>query len=439
MSRRIRIVLVALFATAGALLVAGGALAAFPGANGKIAFTHDPGTAGSSGDIFTIDPTGQNLTPLTSGPENDVEPSYSADGERIVFSRDPTNSGNAQIWVMSHDGSGQTQLTTPLMGREDRDPTFSPDGDKIAFERSAPGSDFQIFVMNADGSGQTQLTFPGPNADEARATDPSFSPGGQIAFERSGGSGAFGGIWIMNADGSGQTRLTTGSATSSDQQPNFSPDGQRIVFFHGGPGSELQTMSANGSGQSPLTTSGLDNSPAFAPDGTKVVFSREDSGGTVANIFLVDSTGLNQNLTPLTFDPAPVFNVDASWQPLNPPSCDLTGKATQKSFKQVSVTVTCANENVTAVAEGSGKAPKAPKGAVASKSKKFTIAPVTGQVPEGTPTNITLQIPKKGKKALKKAAKAGKKGKATITATLTDDLGQSSTDAFTVKFKPKKK
>jgi len=439
MSRRLRIALTALFAVAaGALVFAGGALAAFPGANGKIAFAHDPGTAGSSGDIFTIDPTGQNLTPLTGGPDYDQEPSYSADGEWIALSRAPAGTPNGEIWVMRADGSGQTQLTSLSTG-EDRDPTFSPDGERIAFEHNTGAT--QIWIMDADGSGQTQLTFPGANPDEAVAVDPSFSPDGQrIAFVRSEGSGASAGIWIMNADGSGQTRLTSGSATSSDRDPNFSPDGQRIVFRHSGPGdADLRVMSANGSDQSQLTSGGDDFGPVFSPDGTRVAFSREEPGGTFANIFLADSTGLNQNVAPLTGDAAPVFNFDPTWQPLNPPACDLTGNATQKSFKQVSVTVTCTNENATADVEGSGKAPKAPKGAVASKAKKFTIAPVSAQVPKGTPTEVTLTIPKKGKKALKKAAKAGKKGKATITATLTDDLGQSSTDSFKVKFKAKKK
>ena len=54
------------------------------------------------------------------------------------------------------------------------------------------------------------------------------------------------------------------------------------------------------------------------------------------------------------------------------------------------------------------------------------------------PTTVTLKIPKGAKKALKKAAKAGKKGKATITATIVDDLGQSATDTVAVTFKPKK-
>ena len=128
------------------------------------------------------------------------------------------------------------------------------------------------------------------------------------------------------------------------------------------------------------------------------------------------------------------------WQPLNPPACDLAGSATQKSVKSIGLTVTCANENAAVVAEGSGQAAKV-KSAAASKKKKkrFTIPAVTSQVPAGTPATVTLAIPKKGSKALKKAIKAGKKGKATITATLTDDLGLASSETFEVTFKRKKK
>jgi hypothetical protein len=55
--------------------MAGSALAAFPGANGKIAFWHDPDiNSGVFTYIFTLDPTGQNRTALTSGPNYDVAP-----------------------------------------------------------------------------------------------------------------------------------------------------------------------------------------------------------------------------------------------------------------------------------------------------------------------------------------------------------------------------
>jgi hypothetical protein len=150
------------------------------------------------------------------------------------------------------------------------------------------------------------------------------------------------------------------------------------------------------------------------------------------------SAALDQNVTTLTGPTADIYFYNPSWQPLNPPSCELAGKSKSKSYSQITVTVTCSNENATAVLGGTGKAAKVPKGATASKKKKFTIPPVTVQVPEDTPTSVSLKIPKKGKKALKRAAKAGKKGKATVTATLTDELDQSASDSFKVTFKAKK-
>ena len=64
---------------------------------------------------------------------------------------------------------------------------------------------------------------------------------------------------------------------------------------------------------------------------------------------------------------------------------------------------------------------------------------MSAQVPAAAPTTITVPLPKKARRVLKKATKAGKKGRATLTATLTDDLGQSSSATLEVKFKRKKR
>ena len=419
----------------GCMTVAGAAAAAYPGTNGKVAYVESLPPLYDADQIFAIEPNGTGNTLLISGGGRNLDPSYSADGERIVFARAPSMT-EAQIWVASHDGSGETQLTSDPT-QIDNNPSFSPDGSRIAFQRDIAGDD-QIWIMNADGSDQTQLTFPGADAHEG--LEPTFAPDGRIAYSRNDGPGNFDEIFIMNANGTNNQRVTTGSATISDSTPDVAPDGNQIVFERNDSGnSDIVSISLLDSSLRPIVTGPEDEfGPVFSPDGTRIAFDREPQVDTHGDLLLADSTGLDQNVTILRGPTADIFSYDPTWQPLNPPACDVTGKAKQKSVKSVSVTVTC-DENVTAVADGSGSAPKVPKGATASKKKKFTIPAVTEQVQQGTPTTVTLTIPKKGKKALKKATKAGKKGKATVTADLTDDLGQSSTEDFAVTFKAKKK
>src|SRR5574337_131638 len=63
--------------------------------------------------------------------------------------------GNAEIYVVHADGSGQTNLTNSPAA--DYAPAWSPDGRRIAFISDRSGRQ-EIYVMNADGSGVTQLT-----------------------------------------------------------------------------------------------------------------------------------------------------------------------------------------------------------------------------------------------------------------------------------------
>ena len=416
--------------TAAALVVAGGAAASFPGANGKIAFPHDAPPAGGLSGIAAVAPDGQDfaqLTPLQAD-INDYEPSYSADGEQIVFTRVPQPANSGQVWKMSSDGSGQTQITDGTPTARDSNPEFSPDGRSVVFARYNGVANTQVWIMRADGSEQTQLTI-GPDS-----RGPSFSPDGStIVFEQGTPSGSR--IWTMNADGSGTPQqLSTGPMGVTDSDPSYSPDGQRIIFwrFVGG-AADILTMNADGSNQQPVVaTPAFEVEPEFSPDGTKIAYVR-GSG----DLFLADADGANQAPVPGETDVYPESSI--GWQPLNPPSCTMGGEPKQKSVKQVEVTLTCANENASAVVQGTGKAPKPRSGAAASKAKPFTISPVSAQVPAETPITVTVPLPKKAKKALKRAVKAGKKGKATLTATLTDDFGESSTATFDVKLKGKPK
>src|SRR5919199_4805865 len=78
-------------------------------------------------------------------------------------------------------------------------------------------------------------TFPGPN--------------GQIAFVRGPfEEHEFDEIYVMDADGSGQTQLTNNDA--ADEDPSWSPDGEKIAFESNGDNSivtsEIYLMNSDG-------------------------------------------------------------------------------------------------------------------------------------------------------------------------------------------------
>ncbi|MEE8446057.1 MAG: hypothetical protein V3S52_00240, partial [Gemmatimonadota bacterium] len=59
--------------------------------------------------IYVMNVDGGGVRRITSGPESDVDPAWSADGARVLFSSD--REGAYQIFVANADGSGRVRLT----------------------------------------------------------------------------------------------------------------------------------------------------------------------------------------------------------------------------------------------------------------------------------------------------------------------------------------
>ena len=114
-------------ATVTALVAAQGAQAAYPGANGGLAFERAVGGGHrSSAQIFKAGPGGSGET-LLAAARGDLPtaPSFSADGSRVVFERQ-TALGYGSIQVARADGS--RARTIPGEGHH---PSLSPNGSRL--------------------------------------------------------------------------------------------------------------------------------------------------------------------------------------------------------------------------------------------------------------------------------------------------------------------
>ncbi len=180
----------------------------------------------------------------------------------------------------------------------------------------------------------------------------------------------------------------------------------------------------------------------FSPEGAQFAFNRK--GASTTGEVRLGTAGAN--LGPTSFL-APISGgagaaSTLSWQPLNPPACSMGSPKAAKSGKRVNLSVNCANENATVTITGVGKAPK-PKGKGGGvkdrKATRFSIPPVTAEVPAGGSADVVVLLPKKAAKAIKKATKAGKKAKVTLNATFADSLGATAGDSAKVKFKARKR
>jgi Tol biopolymer transport system component len=327
-----RLALLAALSALAALPAA--AHATFPGTNGKIAY-EGPGLSGvSSSSIFSMNPDGGAKFNLTANPAKGAnrrgastgsyDPSYSANGRKIVFERVPQGVFRPDIWVMNADGSGQVNLTNTTADDEEA-PAFSPDGSKIAFIREPNNGDAQLYVMNADGTGATLLT---GTAGLVSPDSPEFSPdGSKIAFDASTGSESD--IFTIGANGQGLVNVTE-NTPAFNSEPSWSPDGLRIAFRNVAAlnaESNILTIGAGGGPALDLTTSVTGASvgnPSYSPDGILIAYDRDDGSDGNSDIFTMRSSdGLAQ--TNITSDTASEDD-HPSWGPVpvDPPPTEDT-------------------------------------------------------------------------------------------------------------------
>ena len=162
---------------------------------------------------------GTGTVRLTDTDQEDEQPSWSADGKRIAFSRE------GAIFEAPATGGPAHRVGHGLGNAGD--PAFSPDGKLIAYDYRNPGYSIrEIYVMNADGTGIRKLTSSVPSA----LSPPGRPTAGRWPSRAMRAAGKYE-IYTVDLNG-GRSRAVTTSQIDAIQ-PAWTPDGTGVAFVAG--------------------------------------------------------------------------------------------------------------------------------------------------------------------------------------------------------------
>ncbi|WP_128891568.1 amidohydrolase family protein [Erythrobacter sp. HKB08] len=190
--------------------------------------------------------------------------SVSPDGGQVVFET------LGKLYVKSTGGGEPRRLTASSDDSLEAFPAWSRDGSRIAFVRWSDEGLGRIVTVDARGRGERMVT-----SQPGHYRNPQFSPDGQtIVFEK--GSGGYltapeysenPGVYRVPASG-GRAQLVSRSGGS----PQFGAANDRVFMLRGGDGLQLVSTNLEGEDERTHATGELVNDYRVSPDGRFVAF-----------------------------------------------------------------------------------------------------------------------------------------------------------------------
>jgi TolB protein len=216
-----------------------------------------------------------------------TQPRVSADGRWVAFVAPASGGVQDAVWLARTDGTERRQVFSSdgVLAR----PAPSPDGSRIAFQYfDATNGSSMIWLVNAGGSGAYAITTQ-PHPAPFVHTAPAWSPDGlKIAFAM-GEPGTLQ-LATMSADGGPITALTQ-PTSGSDTDPHWSPDGRSLAFVHAtAPAQNDIAILDFTTGQRRTLFTGNARDPAWSPTGQVIAFSAR-IGGEAPELYVISADG----------------------------------------------------------------------------------------------------------------------------------------------------
>jgi len=219
------------------------------------------------------------LTPLTSEPGYEGEPTFSPDGETIAYVSDRT--GNFEIFLKQVSGGPDVNITNNPA--DDVQPAFSPDGKRIAFvstRESLRDLRYENFGVPATGGDIWVMPALGGNARRIAESGnfPSWSSDGSTIVYMGGGDFNKK-IYRVPAAGGEAREIPIQHASDASRGggrfllfPSLSPDGRWLLFQS----TSGAFVVPSGGGEAKHLGNG--RRPVWAPDGRSIVYSTGEAG-----------------------------------------------------------------------------------------------------------------------------------------------------------------
>jgi eukaryotic-like serine/threonine-protein kinase len=223
-------------------------------------------------DLYVVPMTGGEPKRLTNDNQIIGGLAWMPDGKQIVFSS--TRGGLRGLWRVAVAGGAPEPLA--FGGDNATEVSVSRRGNRLAYATGR--SNFNIWRAAGPAAAGAHA-IPSPLiASTAVDVDPQYSPDGKrivFASERSGAME----IWVCDSDGSNPVQLTS-LGSSATGTPRWSPDGEWIVFDSRKEGhGDIYVVSSQGGASRRLTHAAAENNvPDWSNDGKWVYFSSDRTG-----------------------------------------------------------------------------------------------------------------------------------------------------------------